>query len=138
MGLVLRCVPCVTLAFLRVARATDWVSRASLSTSLSDMTDLRPEVRRRRVWLHFFLGRVQVHGQVLRPEVRRGRIWLHFFKGRVQVPLLSMLQLLCIVFNWKRGRFGGVFWGLVRRCEPRVTLAFLRVARASLSVPLQA
>ena len=102
------------------------------------MTDLRPEVRRRRVWLHFVLGRVQVHGQVLRPEVRRGRIWLHFFKGRVQVPLLSMLQLLCIVFNWKRGRFGGVFWGLVRRCEPRVTLAFLRVARASLSVPLQA
>ncbi len=83
MELVLRCVPCVTLAFLRVARATDWVSRASLSTSLSDMTDLRPEVRRRRVWLHFFLG-------------------------RVQVPLLSMLQLLCIVFNWKRGRFGGV------------------------------
>ena len=50
------------------------------STSLSDMSDLRPEVRRRRVWLHLFLGHVQVHGQVLRPEVRRGRIWPHFFK----------------------------------------------------------
>ena len=75
---------------------------------------LRPEVRRMRIWLHIFLGRVQVHGQMLRPEVRRRRIWLHFLFGRVQVhgPMLrlevrgSVSQSVCVCVLPKRALGG--------------------------------